>query len=170
MPKAATRSPVPGGGARRAGIPRVQARGRRIVHLRTDNQPEDIRTSRRSPMATQHQTDSGSGIPAEDHKQSHSSVRLRCKVDLVSRTSERRFRETNDSLPGSLPRSTSSSHGHAPCLANTSHVCMLIIAYPNRMPFSRRKILERQTGRLIAHETVPETNDGGDTLQKQMHV
>ncbi|KAH8637063.1 hypothetical protein IG631_08898 [Alternaria alternata] len=69
-------------------------------------------------MATQHQTDSGSGIPAEDHKQSHSSVRLRCKVDLVSRTSERRFRETNDSLPGSLPRSTSSSHGHAPCLAN----------------------------------------------------
>ena len=118
MPKAATRSPVPGGGARRAGIPRVQARGRRIVHLRTDNQPEDIWTSRRSPMATQHQTDSGSGIPAEDHKQSHSSVRLRCKVDLVSRTSERRFRETNDSLPGSLPRSTSSSHGHAPCLAN----------------------------------------------------
>lgn len=47
---------------------------------------------------------------------------------------------------------------------------MLIIAYPNRMPFSRRKILERQTGRLIAHETVPETNDRGDTLQKQMHV
>jgi hypothetical protein len=91
---------------------------RRIVHLRTDNLPEDIRTSRRSPMATQHQTDQDAGIPAEDHKQSHPPVRLRCNVDLVSRTSERRFEETNDSLPGSLPWSPSSSHGHAPCLAD----------------------------------------------------
>jgi hypothetical protein len=37
LPKAATRSPVPGGGARRAGIPRLHTRGRCMVHLRTDN-------------------------------------------------------------------------------------------------------------------------------------
>lgn len=165
LPKAATRSPVPGGGARRAGIPRVHARARRIVHLRTDNQPNDIRTSRRSPMATRHQADQGAGLSAECHKQSHSSVGLRCNVDLVSRTSEQRSQEANYSLPGSLPQPASSSHGHAPCLANAVWCILLprvqlIMAYPSRTPYSRR-ILQRQTGRLIAHETVPETQRWG---------
>jgi hypothetical protein len=165
VPKAATRSPGPGGGARRAGIPRVHARARRIVHLRTDNQPDDIRTSRRSPMATQHEADQSAGLSAECHKQCLSSVGLRCYVDLVSRTSERPSEQTNYRLRGSLPQPASSSHGYAPCLANavwlyTPPTCA---AY-HSLSVSNALLPQHSaatTARLIAHETVPETQTWG---------